>query len=213
MVLVVAKRWTETELRELLITYCAIPFGKMHSKNPDIIRLASRFGRTPGSVAMKMVNFASLDPTIDRKGMSNVSALDRKVWADFFQNIDHYVDENKSSDEGFSDRPQEHFHLPVSFESDDVSRIVGARRGQQWFRRAVLASYEQRCALSGISDNNLLVASHIAPWAMEKKRRLDPRNGICLNALCDRAFDAVSSRSPTIFELYSLRKFQARAQK
>ena len=36
---------------------------------------------------------------------------------------------------------------------------------------------------------DLLVASHIIPWAQDKNNRLNPRNGLCLNALHDKAFD------------------------
>lgn len=35
----------------------------------------------------------------------------------------------------------------------------------------------------------LLVASHVVPWAVNKAARVNPRNGLCLNALHDRAFD------------------------
>ena len=33
------------------------------------------------------------------------------------------------------------------------------------------------------------MASHIIPWAEDVPNRLNPRNGLCLNALHDRAFD------------------------
>ena len=33
------------------------------------------------------------------------------------------------------------------------------------------------------------MASHIVPWATDSKNRLNPRNGLCLNAIHDRAFD------------------------
>src|SRR5208283_3254377 len=35
----------------------------------------------------------------------------------------------------------------------------------------------------------LLTASHIVPWAEDVKNRTNPRNGLCLNALHDKAFD------------------------
>jgi putative restriction endonuclease len=35
----------------------------------------------------------------------------------------------------------------------------------------------------------LLVASHIIPWSIDKKNRLNPHNGLCLNSIHDRAFD------------------------
>lgn len=68
-------------------------------------------------------------------------------------------------------------------------QVVRVRRVQQFFRSAVLVSYENRCALSDIAVPELLTASHIIPWARDVKRRADPRNGLCLNALYDRAFD------------------------
>jgi predicted restriction endonuclease len=35
----------------------------------------------------------------------------------------------------------------------------------------------------------LLNASHIVPWAIDVKNRTNPKNGLCLNAVHDRAFD------------------------
>jgi predicted restriction endonuclease len=35
----------------------------------------------------------------------------------------------------------------------------------------------------------LLIASHIIPWARDAANRVNPRNGLCLNALHDCAFD------------------------
>ena len=46
-----------------------------------------------------------------------------------------------------------------------------------------------QCALSGIKIPELLVASHIIPWSKSAEHRVDPRNGVLLNALYDRAFD------------------------
>jgi hypothetical protein len=165
--------------------YCHLPFGKIHARNPQIIELAGVLGRTPSAVALKMVNFASLDPTIDQKGLGNVSTLDRLVWQKFFENIDQYLEGDERGLSGLSEAPQDSY----DYQAFDVIELAKSRRGQQKFRRMILASYEQRCAISGIDDDRLLVASHIAPWATRTDRRLDPRNGICLNSLLDRAFD------------------------
>jgi len=43
--------------------------------------------------------------------------------------------------------------------------------------------------MSGLSDTRLLIASHIVPWSQDKQNRLNPRNGLCLSAIHDRAFD------------------------
>lgn len=187
------KRWTEEELFRVLTLYCELPFGQLHSKNPKIIKLAGELNRTPSAIALKLVNFASLDPTIEQKGMSNVSALDKKVWNKFFDMIDYYLSTVSSSNEdrsGFEDQFSPEYILESTRSETELVSAVTMRRGQNRFRNAVLASYNYRCAISGISDTRLLVASHIAPWATHVGRRLDPRNGICLNYLLDKAFDA-----------------------
>src|SRR5690606_21286554 len=71
----------------------------------------------------------------------------------------------------------------------EVERTVRARRVQSFFRAAVLTTYAFKCALSGIAGAELLTASHIIPWSDSVERRADPTNGLCLNALLDRAFD------------------------
>lgn len=189
MVSLARVNWTEEELLLVLAKYCEIPFGRIHSRNPEIIALAQNIGRTPSAIAMKMVNFASLDPTIEARGMPNVSKLDREIWEKFFTNIDHYLSHPSSRDKGFEEPPQESFLYDRDFGAEDAFGVAAARQGQQKFRKIVLASYEGRCAVSGLADTRLLVASHIAPWASVKDRRLDPRNGICLSALWDKAFD------------------------
>ena len=45
-----------------LYLYHKLPFGQLHSRNPAIIALAEKLGRGANSVAMKLNNFASLDP-------------------------------------------------------------------------------------------------------------------------------------------------------
>src|SRR5205814_509586 len=68
-------------------------------------------------------------------------------------------------------------------------RMVRVRVNQHFFRAAVLAAYDYKCCVTGIAVPELLVASHIVPWAADAKERMNPRNGLCLNALHDRAFD------------------------
>ncbi len=67
---------------------------------------------------------------------------------------------------------------------------VKVRRGQQFFRQAVLTAYNVCCCISGINIPRLLVASHIKPWGLFPSDRLNPQNGLCLSTLHDAAFDA-----------------------
>jgi len=182
--------WTREQLIEVLKLYCRTPFGRLHSRNPDIIKLAVEIGRTPSAVALKAVNFASLDPTIDRRGMSNASALDRVVWTEFFENLDRYLDqpEQITPNKGFDEVAQEEYIASLP-EGIDAPRLSKIRINQGFFREMVLASYDCKCAVSGIAETELLTASHIVPWSVDRAARTNPRNGICLNALHDRAFD------------------------
>ena len=82
-------------------------------------------------------------------------------------------------------------YFDITKEGEDLLSITKRRKGQDYFRRMILANYGGRCALTGISVPQLLLASHIIPWAdkSHKKDRLNPCNGICLSALYDKAFD------------------------
>ena len=53
----------------------------------------------------------------------------------------------------------------------------------------MLAAYDERCCITDLSIPSLLMASHIVGWADDSNHRTNPRNGLCLNALHDRAFD------------------------
>lgn len=66
---------------------------------------------------------------------------------------------------------------------------IEQRQKQSLFRTRVLENFEGRCCLSGISEEELLVASHIVPWAKRIDTRLDPANGLLLYSPYDRLFD------------------------
>ena len=82
-------------------------------------------------------------------------------------------------------------HFDITKDGEDVVSTAKQRKGQDYFRRMILANYSRRCAITGIEIPQLLLASHIIPWAdkSHKKERLNPENGICLSALYDKAFD------------------------
>jgi len=68
--------------------------------------------------------------------------------------------------------------------------IAKARIGQGDFRKKLLKRFNGICPVLGISNSELLVASHIKPWkACNNQDRLDVNNGLILSALCDRLFD------------------------
>lgn len=75
--------------------------------------------------------------------------------------------------------------------STEARAIVTRRIGQGLFREALLTHWKGRCPLTGITDEALLRASHIRPWAecATDAERLDIDNGLLLSALWDAAFD------------------------
>jgi putative restriction endonuclease len=71
----------------------------------------------------------------------------------------------------------------------DAEVVRRVRVNQHFFRSIVLAGYQSRCAICALPFTSLLVASHIVPWSIDKKLRMNPQNGLCLCAIHDRAFD------------------------
>ena len=66
---------------------------------------------------------------------------------------------------------------------------VKLRRGQEYFRQAVINNGGGRCALTGLAVRELLIASHILPLGTHVEHRLNVRNGLSLSRLHDAAFD------------------------
>jgi hypothetical protein len=193
-----SRRWTRDELLAALSLYCRIPFGQLHATQPDIRRMAARMGRTPASVSMKLCNFASLDPTLQARGirgLQGASSLDRDVWAEFHSRWDELAEAVAPEEEAAPSLVHPAGGLafptmPAPGTPTEAVASVKVRKGQAFFRQAVLAAYQGRCCVTEIAEPVLLRASHIQPWADNPARRLDPSNGLCLNALHDAAFDA-----------------------
>ncbi len=181
----VKRNWTAPEVRAALALYLVTPFGKFHKTNPAVISLAGKIGRTASAVALKLSNLAALDDSLPQKGMANASAMDREVWAEFLSDPDFVL---RASNDAYL-QPGESFDGHSLREGTDRIVETTARAGQSYFRDMILTSYSARCALTGIEEPKLLVASHIVGWAEDTGHRLNPRNGICLNALHDKAFD------------------------
>lgn len=189
------RKWTEDEIEKAIALYFVTPFGRLHQSNPDVIQLSKQLNRSVGSLALKLVNLASIDPTIERKGMSNHSNLDKIVWDRVFEKMLHSASQLPSHDQGLSDqaigfteKEQDKFEYgPII--GKDVFTIKSTRQGQYQFRKIVSANYDFKCAISGINQGELLVAGHISPWSKDNANRLNPRNGIYMNRLHERAFD------------------------
>lgn len=186
--------WSEPDLLAAFALYCRIPFGRLHAKNPDIVRLAERMGRTPNALAMKLVNYAHLDPVQKNRGisgLSNVSKADVALWDKFVAEPDATAVAAESAlvAIGAESEDDASLQVPLADSPTEASAVVRVRLVQGFFRRTVLASYDFKCAICAIPLPSLLCASHIIPWNVAQNRRADPTNGLSLCALHDRAFD------------------------
>jgi len=88
------RRWTRDELLVALNLYHKLTFGQLHARQPAIVALAEKLERGSNSVAMKLCNFASLDPALKLrgiKGLEGASTLDRTVWSEFHADLNETV--------------------------------------------------------------------------------------------------------------------------
>ena len=196
------KKWTWEETLIAFDLYSRIPFSKITGNHDKVKEIATLLKRKPGAVTKKLFNIAAHDPKqISRGiiGLSHSSKLDKEIWDKFEEDsfeisieaqkalakakgvkIDEMIDNDGDS-------------MIVEMFPYGEDRIVAtnARIGQYYFRGTVLSAYHHKCCITGISEPKLLVASHIKPWKDSDIRteRVNPRNGLCLNALHDKAFD------------------------
>lgn len=71
-------------------------------------------------------------------------------------------------------------------------RMEKVRIGQDRFRSALMTYWNGTCPMTGVTDPDLLRASHIIPWTKceSDQERLNVHNGLLLSSLWDAAFDA-----------------------
>lgn len=189
--------WTRDELILAFNLYWKLPFGKMHSRTPEIIHVANIIGRTPDAVAIRLTNFAHVDPYHQQRGVRGMSGGRKQVepiWNEFFNDKEKLVFESERILAEKENMTIETKFAEILYETKNLKgetkiRVVKTRVNQNFFRQVVVANYSGKCAISGIDIPDLLVASHIIPWSKNEEERLNPENGICLSPLYDRAFD------------------------
>lgn len=80
-------------------------------------------------------------------------------------------------------------HFDITKEGKDIASQTKVRSGQIYFRKMIIAIYGEKCCVTRLDVSKLLRASHIIPWAEDKKNRMNPENGLCLSGTYDLAFD------------------------
>ncbi len=183
--------WEEETL--IIDLYTRTPTSKINDKNPEIMALCNslnQFGYdcVVSGIRNKMENLKSVDPdyTSDgRIGRKNAKKEFTERWMSYlstnFKNLDNDVE----------------FALKtIEKHNPDVTRPAIKRRdGQAVFRERVLASFDCQCCITKMKTPQLLQACHIKPHSVCIKENrpdqdMDIQNGLCMNILYHRAFDA-----------------------
>src|SRR5688572_8506665 len=142
------KDWSREEHVLAFNLYCKIPFGRQHSRAPEIIDLAKLLNRSANSLALKLNNFSRLDPELQArgiKGMTHGAKGEIEVWRDFENNPEALAFESERLLAQFTGRKLEEIaeideiderELPK--EGLERERLVRVRVNQHFFRAAVL---------------------------------------------------------------------------
>lgn len=207
--------WSRSETLMALAFYLCPPPSRKNWDDTDseIRKLAQAIGRSESAICFKIGNLKSCDPNRSGKGFKNAARLDLQIMGEYLSSpsstigealadladvgiaIEYDSSEERRPTLTISPGHSSHKDNPLS--SDHPERIgrertsaVRTRINQDYFRTVLMTNYNGACCLTGIRIPELLIASHIKPWAVSTEReRLLSSNGILLNALHDRAFD------------------------
>jgi predicted restriction endonuclease len=191
------RNWTKDELILAFALYIKLPFGKMHRNTVEVIELAGVIDRTPSAVAMRLVNFASIDPYHQARGVFGLQGGIKQcqpIWDEFINNKEELIYKSElllANKQNIKIENKYSYLLQDTKELKGLTkeRVIKTRVNQSVFRQVILSMYSNKCAISGINIPELLVASHIIPWSENVRERLNPSNGICFSSLYDKAFD------------------------
>jgi putative restriction endonuclease len=191
------KIWTKDEFILVFNLYLKLPFGKMHTRTPEIQETARLLGRSVNSISIRLSNFASCDPYHQSRGIKGMVGGIKQcqpIWDEFASNTESLIFE---SERILAEKEKQTIETKFNGLLIDIEHLKGetkirevkTRVNQNFFRQIVLSNYAGKCAITGIDISELLFASHIIPWAKNEQERLNPENGICLSSLYDKAFD------------------------
>lgn len=109
-----------------------------------------------------------LKPFVNLRSEKEIKLSLISVW----ENEDKWISKNKILDK------------------DDTLVLTKNRVNQGYYREIIMNRFKSRCILTGIENEELLIASHIKPYAKcNKNEKVDKNNGLLLSALADKLFD------------------------
>lgn len=186
--------WSKEEHILAFNLYCKIPFTKINATYAPIKELAALLGRSNNSVAMKLANFARLDPALKARNISGLTQGakgEEIVWNEFHNNPEEFAFQSEEILSQYKNNTPEAGlpEIPAGVEGKERTAMVKQRVNQNFFRNMILASYNHRCCITNSNSTAFLTACHIKPWSIDTENRMNPRNGLCMNILFHNAFD------------------------
>ena len=183
------RNWSDDETAVALYLYLTLSFRGLTKTDARVLAAADYLGRTPDAVRFKASNLSSCDLGIRQKGFANVSRTDREVWARYMHDAPSLEPLLQAVDGFLAFERARNAPDETPLEAEALA-LVRRRDGQDLFRASTLTNFAGACALTGLTFSSLVEAAHILPWAECEAARLRPDNGLALNVLLHRAWDA-----------------------
>ena len=102
--------------------------------------------------------------------------------------LDYFNDKRNTSDK-IKDE-YEKINILKNETNTEKDILAKARIGQGKYRENLIEEFPSGCLITNITDERLLIASHIKPWSVSNnKERVDRYNGLLLSPTYDRLFD------------------------
>lgn len=132
-------------------------------------------------IALPYVSYISVMKLLD----NNREVFYWKLFADFAE-----IDRRKNYVINYGKRCEAEAAPQIEKQEEKKDKEYSyAREGQGKYREALLQECPM-CPITGITEEALLIASHIKPWAVSNdKEKIDPKNGFILSPLYDKLFD------------------------
>ncbi len=189
--------WNHDQMVLAFNSYLKLPFGKLDPSHQEIEKIATLIGKSKSEVALKLNNFAFSDPYNSNRGLVGLpdgADQAKKIWSEFMSSQEDFIFESERILAEYRHETIEEAYPDIEFDLKNLKgevkiRSVKTRVNQSVFRKMVLKTYSNRCAISGINIPDLLITGHIVPWAENEHERLNPENGLCLSNLYDRAYE------------------------
>ena len=119
------KIWEREELVLAFNLYLKLSFGKMHKGNSEVINLSRLINRTPSSVAMRLANFASIDPFHQERGVVGLIGGRKQcqpIWDEFNENQEDLIFE---SERIIADKENSTIEVKYRDILEDISKYQG----------------------------------------------------------------------------------------